>query len=773
MPTAEISYIYYGGVWFGGVVGSDTLVTVALDDFLPLQEFTPAPLPEGEFIERTQLDSLKRPSGSLCPPALHDPLARSDQDLEVVYTDTVVGWMYENTDPWDERAHMPLHLSVKQRSSSWSSGYGEDITLIDYEFTNVGSEAIRDAYVGVLVDHDIGSFEDDWVGFVRDIPVQGSNLYRDTLNLAWCADNDGDPSGSTFGSMSPTRALGVRLLRTPGGSSRPSFNWWVGDFGGPYVWGPVLRRNYEPVICPMCVSPGVPIGDKGKYFIMTNGEIDYNQNGTALDHQADGWLPPVPNPQSANDIADGFEGRFLLSAGPFELPPGASEPLTLAVVAGQEFHVNPGAFAAYWDPLHPQYLAERLDFDGVLKSARWAGFLFDTPGFDTDGNGYAGKYQVIDGDTSYYAGDGVPDFAEPLSPPAPTVRATRSGHTLTLRWNGEVTETSVDAFLRRPDFEGYRVYLSRTGHAFDFALLCQRDVVDYLRREWHAESQQWLLRDTPFSLDSLQSLYGTLSGDLGFPFHPDSFLVANPAQAVCVAHPDPDDPAALDTTCYYFEPFDGNLTVDDVALATADSTGLPVTAVIRKTYPGVDRDDVWYDDNNQPFKPYFEYEYALDNIYPADAVHIAVTAFDFGNPQFGQEEMETALGSVVQLAYPSFATDSEDGERPRPGLYPNPYRLLDDYAGSGWENPLGLEVDPERARRITFYNLPDECKVTIWTLDGDLVKELHHNVPAKAGSDQEVWNLITRNGEKVRTGLYVWCVESRFGNDVGKLAVIR
>jgi hypothetical protein len=42
-----------------------------------------------------------------------------------------------------------------------------------------------------------------------------------------------------------------------------------------------------------------------------------------------------------------------------------------------------------------------------------------------------------------------------------------------------------------------------------------------------------------------------------------------------------------------------------------------------------------------------------------------------------------------------------------------------------------------------------------------------------SGPDFEIWNLITRNGEKVRTGLYIWSIESQYGNDVGKLAIIR
>lgn len=99
---------------------------------------------------------------------------------------------------------------------------------------------------------------------------------------------------------------------------------------------------------------------------------------------------------------------------------------------------------------------------------------------------------------------------------------------------------------------------------------------------------------------------------------------------------------------------------------------------------------------------------------------------------------------------------------------------MDDYQGRGWENPQGTEPDPERARQVTFFNLPDPSTITIWTLDGDLVRKLYHGTEGQSSAtNQEVWNLITRNGQSVRTGLYIWCVESRYGTDVGKLAVLR
>jgi len=75
---------------------------------------------------------------------------------------------------------------------------------------------------------------------------------------------------------------------------------------------------------------------------------------------------------------------------------------------------------------------------------------------------------------------------------------------------------------------------------------------------------------------------------------------------------------------------------------------------------------------------------------------------------------------------------------------------------------------------VTFYNVSDTCVVSIYTLDGDLVKRLHHSYPPESSEATVVrWDLITRNTQAVKTGIYIWSVESRFGTDVGKLVVIK
>jgi hypothetical protein len=320
--------------------------------------------------------------------------------------------------------------------------------------------------------------------------------------------------------------------------------------------------------------------------------------------------------------------------------------------------------------------------------------------------------------------------------------------------------------------------MSRTLLADDFALLSQRDNINFVRRKFKRAANKWVVTDPPFTLDSLKTLYDSLSiSYAGYPFDPDSFKVALVDRALREILLNPIDPAQLDTNYYYFERFDANDMPDDLALSyLVDSLGYEVTAVIRKVYPEALPDDsiLVHSDGSETLWPYYEYEYVVVGLQLAEPVYLAVTAIDFGNPAADLSQLESSpLANAIEV-WPIPSADVVNSERPKPGVYPNPYRLSDDYNAMGWENPRGLEPDPERARRLTFTNVPDTCTISIWSLDGDLVQKLDHaKHPGLSDATVEVWNMVTRNTQAVKTGIYIYSVESRFGTDVGKLVIIK
>ena len=77
-------------------------------------------------------------------------------------------------------------------------------------------------------------------------------------------------------------------------------------------------------------------------------------------------------------------------------------------------------------------------------------------------------------------------------------------------------------------------------------------------------------------------------------------------------------------------------------------------------------------------------------------------------------------------------------------------------------------------RAIWFANLPPKCTITIFTIDGDEVRRIRHDVdPTDPMYHIDYWDLITRNSQQPVSGLYYWVVEDDQGRtQIGKLVLI-
>lgn len=771
--------LWEGTIWIGAVKGRDTLVSLG-SNIWPIQqhELYPAAFPDGAIIERTTRPVLRAAPNSPCPDVQYDKDAKSDFDLVARYYDTATSPQLVVNDPDDGRPHMPLGIEVTQTAYSWSVPYAQDFILLEFKLRNISDTRLKDTYLGLYMDQDIHhaangeGWLDDISGFRNTIPSQFGPDILDTVTIAWSADNDGDPAAGMFSQSSNTNVTGVRILKLPEPRSRVTFNWFIGDVGSPVDWGPVLRTSKVQFIRS---GIGTPYGDIAKYQIMANGEIDYDQIEAAISHEAEGWLPPAEGSLPVQ-IADGSDTRYLVAAGPFDLPIDSTVSLTVAVVAGEHFHASPTNFSQFWNPSDPQPFRDRLDFSDFELNARWADWVYDTPGFDTDNDGYRGDYRIVAGDTVYYRGDGVPDFKGPPAPPPPEdLRFTTTPGQVVIRWNGAKSELAKDPFSNVLDFEGYRVYMSRTGLSSDYQLLAQRDRIDYDQFVWKRDRNRWEALEPPFTLDSLKVLYDSLSlADYGKPFNPEDYFEAQLTRAWRVIVLNTKDPSQLDTFYYYYAPFDANEMADDGLLADAAAGGREIKQIIRKPYPNAPPDSIAVREDGTTFAPFYEYEFIIDDLQRAEPVHFAVTVSDFGFPAIGMDPIETSPLANAEEVWPVNSAQVVADERPKPGVFPNPYRLADLYNYNKWEDPRREGLDPERARKITFTNVPDTCVVSIYSLDGDLVRSLKHNVdPSSSEASIVVWDLITRNTQAIKSGIYLWTIESRFGVDVGKLVVVK
>jgi hypothetical protein len=132
-------------------------------------------------------------------------------------------------------------------------------------------------------------------------------------------------------------------------------------------------------------------------------------------------------------------------------------------------------------------------------------------------------------------------------------------------------------------------------------------------------------------------------------------------------------------------------------------------------------------------------------------------------------------------------------------VVPNPYRGLRDIPSrpSSWD--LTPNASDPTGTHIDFMGLPSgRWSIKIFTLSGDLVNTLtsedavdastrnstvidsqgnaHTNVTRQqdtANDGQARWNLISRNGQDVVSGIYLFTVESSRGTERGKFVIIR
>ncbi|MDF1546167.1 MAG: hypothetical protein P1R58_13830, partial [bacterium] len=164
------------------------------------------------------------------------------------------------------------------------------------------------------------------------------------------------------------------------------------------------------------------------------------------------------DPVLASEISQGHYPEIVLSVGPFDLNPGAELEVPFAVVAGENIHNDP-TNAERNLPDNPLKYYENLDFSDLAKNAMWAKWIYDNPGYDTDGDGYAGKFRVCvhdsvstdsgwvatAADTQWYEGDGVPDWRAATPPHPPNVWIEPVVDGIRVRFNGSRTETERDA----------------------------------------------------------------------------------------------------------------------------------------------------------------------------------------------------------------------------------------------------------------------------------------------------------------------------------------
>ncbi len=315
---------------------------------------------------------------------------------------------------------------------------------------------------------------------------------------------------------------------------------------------------------------------------------------------------------------------------------------------------------------------------------------------------------LADGSIFWYRGDGVPDFKGPPPPPSPVDTIISQTNTITLNWYGENSETFADPFSNNIDFEGYRVYMSRSGRIDDYTLLGDYDLIDYDSTYYDAGAfpPQWVLwKNPPRRLEDF------------------SEAIRN-------------DPVFFDTTHAWVK-HGWNNTLDKVRVTPGER----------------------------------KYSMTINGLSESDGIYYAVTAYDYGNPATKLSPLESSPAMNAKKVYAIARTGSES----RITVYPNPYKItdIDKYLAQGFEDP-DRSGNTNFDRRIMFGGLPPQCTIRIFTIDGDLVRQIEHSdATTSDGPGVNHWDLISRNTQAVVSGIYLYTVDGGGVSKIGKIAIIK
>lgn len=162
----------------------------------------------------------------------------------------------------------------------------------------------------------------------------------------------------------------------------------------------------------------------------------------------------------------------------------------------------------------------------------------------------------------------------------------------------------------------------------------------------------------------------------------------------------------------------------------------------------------------------YNYKYTIENILNGWQYAVGVSAFDEGNKETNLESLESSLLGNHFRAFPG-KPSNKDLKTAKPFAYPNPY-----YLGASWE---GMSIYQED-KKLIFANLPENCKVRIFTSAGDLIDEFEHSASYKGEdtrwydsySDSETvvqpggehsWDLLSRDSQIISRGLYLFTIE--------------
>lgn len=621
--------------------------------------------------------------------------------------------------------HRPLNVRIHQESYAWSTEGANEFVGFDFKIFNDGFETLRKVYLGFFVDSDVGERGVD--GYYTD---DGGAFYSTDTTFA-DASNDFTCTDRASGDL---RVCGNQRLKLnicymydilDNGETAKG-----GDVPG-FVGGMFLGHTTDAF---GIRAPSEVTVNTARFF---NGSNPYPQGDPTNDTERYDLMQSGQKPARPTGVPDDY--RYLFAAGPFsEMAPGDVLQLQVAFVVGMgktgmlTNAVNAQViYNGKWRDVDGDRLG-RTGFDGretclraleVGEPLTWKDPCDSlNPSSRTIKETFCLPENYVDNDC---------ECCTPLFPNlAAANNASEPGLETLIHWVGTVAPPAPATNIDRPD--------SHYVAAGDRSVLVAWDNLSELT----ADPIRRRILFTGYKVWRVEG-WNRPVGSAG-PEPTDWQLVANLSL-------DPEDRLGEDSP-YYLPKYQNP--VDSLYLVPTGS------AVPGEEYK-------WY----YPVGRYsFRDTTGLKNgmVYFYDITGYATWIDPNTGGVVGLEGRPSA--TERDAVYPRWSPTASGGVS---GVYvvPNPYIK--------GRNPAGWDLTPSKVdptgTKLAFVGLPGEpCTVKIFTLAGDLVRTLDNQGGGGGQLDGAVfWDLISRNGQDIVAGVYIYFVECGGKSKVGRFVVVR
>jgi len=823
-------YLWGAGLWVGGRVNGE----VAVSTGQPEREFRPGDdildtiyeAKGGKVIRPIPNDTA---TGNRLPHPLadddndgrydEDPLngydddgdGLVDEDFGQLGDQMFTTTMHDNTllsrEIYPE--HNPLDLTVIQHAAAWYREDLEDIVIFDYEIFNSGYRTLDDIYLGFYVDCDIQRRDDtttghdDLAGFYSGA-IRSSDGAFQRIQVAWMRDADPvDPLPGWFGTILLEHKTDFSGTIAPRQTEVRSFqifatNARVNQNGEPKTdadrYSLMTLDQKDPDRRPdmagdlkYMISSGpfdyVKPGEKLIYrlaMVIGNSQAEMLQNAVKATEQVRGHWFDLDNNWTTG--RGGRETKVCIG----DLPKGPGEPDPLfdyratmpnEVCAGS----HPRLFVPYiqttdffldQDGRRCIYInADNCEecFRAVGQDCVWGDGLYDTFAsyIRRDLYPYAQIYTGSGGRESR-----VPWIGNEERPPSPpNMRLVPGLFQVDVYWD-DSSEHEPDFLRDVVDFESYQVWRVNNwtrprGTDIDlppssdkWAMIQEYDIANFVPAGVG-------FSPNPLPLGENTGLESVIYVPVSYS-DPAFDGLAAAMQAVVEADPEGtfrerpplrDSRGAVIPGMEGLMPWESWPTVLDTFFAMTPREEAPGVIPKRATRYYRYRDVEVHDGF-----PSFYSVVATDH-----ALAIKDGRYVPSGPGIGTEP-----GNNFQKTTPAAAGQTVD-ERQRMGsniyVFPNPATRE---ALAEFQRQPASREDPT-GERIMFSNLPAaQNTISIFSASGDLIQTISHDGVHNGGSAS--WNLVSRNGQEVVSGIYLYTVvssDTRFEDFQGRFVIVR